>query len=436
MEIPLPKILFLGLDMAAFYRNNFFNTNDLANLANNYKKELVRLRSDKKEYKYFDDTLFGGLRGNFSTLLTWKGLVKRKSLIVNFYSLGRDKRLINAICNKEIILNTETFTAHTKNPELEKLLKNEAWLFNVRESQAHIKVKLLKDKELKSMLDRDNINFPKESVVKTIKKQYFIRSLVNNFIDSESNVLQFNLINLWSGKKFKTKNIHPLIVLPDENNPWKEIYALKNEDLINTKPILLNINLKTKQCYDNKGNAYQLYDLLDAISLFSKENDNIETRLNYNWDELKKQYCEEETDEVIKKESEFYDFLSLFLKWQRTFFIDNLLVKDVISLGSSGPDVKLIFENGHEQKLELEHLWENYIRHKHQENSAFKNVWLFASEEFNTKKVFQVFQKQKSIHNERIPNTFLSVKNGERHFHEINWKETSISTRKIKFLND
>src|SRR3989344_8742202 len=96
-EIKLPKILFLSLDIAGFYSNNFFNTNDLADLSNKYKSDLVRLKINKKDYKYLDDTRFGGLRGNFSTLLTLRGLVKRGSTIVNTYSLGRDDRLANAI---------------------------------------------------------------------------------------------------------------------------------------------------------------------------------------------------------------------------------------------------------------------------------------------------------------------------------------------------
>jgi len=96
-KVEIPKVLFLALDVAQFYRNSFFNTNDLAGLSNRYKGDLVRLRVAKKDYKYLDDTRFGGLRGNFSTLLTWRGLVKRGSTIVSTYSLGRDGRLVNAV---------------------------------------------------------------------------------------------------------------------------------------------------------------------------------------------------------------------------------------------------------------------------------------------------------------------------------------------------
>ncbi|MEK7071746.1 MAG: hypothetical protein AAB959_00450, partial [Patescibacteria group bacterium] len=186
-KIEIPKILFLALDVASFYRNSFFNTNDLAELSNRYKSDLVRLRVDKKDYKYLDDTRFGGLRGNFSTLLTWRGLVKRGSIIVNTYSLGRDNRLVNATCNGKIILNREDLAAYTNDQKLRKMLETEAWLLNIREAQAHVKVMLKKNPGIP--LKRDNINFPKEAVFKSVNGQYFIRSLVNNFIDPNNNIL-------------------------------------------------------------------------------------------------------------------------------------------------------------------------------------------------------------------------------------------------------
>lgn len=51
-KVEIPKILFLALDIASFYRKSFFNTNDLAELSNRYKSDLVRQRVDKKDYKY------------------------------------------------------------------------------------------------------------------------------------------------------------------------------------------------------------------------------------------------------------------------------------------------------------------------------------------------------------------------------------------------
>lgn len=431
-KVKIPKILFLALDIASFYRNNFFNTNDLAQLSNRYKGELVRLRIDKKYYKYLDDTRFGGLRGNFSTLLTWRGLVKRGSSIISSYSLGKDNRLLNAICNGKIILNREDLAAYTNDAKLKKLLEMEAWRLNIRESQAHVKVRLGRNTNIP--LKRDNINFPKESVFKSVNGQYFIRGFVNNFVGATDNILQFSIINLWEGKKFHKKNLHPLIVLPTKDNPWNEIYAVKNEDLYRSKPILLNVNLTTKICTDKDGKIYKLYTLSQALADFSKENDNIKNRLDYNWDELKKKYCEEEVDYKVRKEDEFSNFLRLFLDWHKNFFIDNKKVIDVRVISSGGPDVELTFQGGNTQKLELEHSWNSYIDHGHQNNSAFKNVWIFAEEKINFDKIFRIFSGQKKKNNDRIPDVFLGFdENNKRCVYKINWKNKNFEVLNFRF---
>lgn len=431
-KVEIPKILFLALDIASFYRNSFFNTNDLAQLSNRYKGELVRLRIDKKDYKYLDDTRFGGLRGNFSTLLTWRGLVKRGSSIISSYSLGKDNRLLNAICNGKIILNRKDLAAYTNDAKLKKLLEMEAWRLNIRESQAHVKVRLGRNTNIP--LKRDNINFPKESVFKSVNGQYFIRGFVNNFVGATDNILQFSIINLWEGKKFHKKNLHPLIVLPTKDNPWNEIYAVKNEDLYRSKPILLNVNLATKICTDKDGKIYKLYTLSQALADFSKENDNIKNRLDYNWNELKKKYCEEEVDYEVRKEDEFSNFLRLFLDWHKNFFIDNKKVIDVRVISSGGPDVELTFQGGNTQKLELEHSWNSYIDHGHQNNSAFKNVWIFAEEKFNFAKIFRIFSEQKKKNNDRIPDVFLGFdENNKRCVYKINWKNKNFEDLNFKF---
>jgi hypothetical protein len=431
-EIKIPKILFLALDIASFYRNNFFNTNDLAELSNQYKHDLVRLRADKKDYKYLEDTRFGGLRGNFSTLLTWRGLVKRGSRIVNSYSLGRDNRLLNAICNGKIILDKEKLTAYTNDEKLKELLDLEAWLLNVRESQAHVKEMLRKHAEIP--LQRDNNNFPKEAVFKSSGGQYFIRSLINNFSDASGTILDFSIINLWEGKKFHKKNMHPLFVLPTEENPWSEIYAIKIEDLYANKPMLVGINLTTKECKDKDGNNYKLYSLADALTKFSKENDNVENRLNYKWEDLKKQYCEHKVDYEVRKEDEFSNFLKLFLRWSRTFSIGSKDVIDVKVISSGGPDVELIFSGGTNQKLELEHSWNSYLDHGHQNNEAFKNVWIFSEEYFEFKKILKLFSDQKVKNNDRIPDVFLSVdKDGKRHAHLVDWENKTFKELETKF---
>ena len=431
-KIEIPKILFLALDVASFYRNSFFNTNDLAELSNRYKSDLVRLRVDKKDYKYLDDTRFGGLRGNFSTLLTWRGLVKRGSIIVNTYSLGRDNRLVNATCNGKIILNREDLAAYTNDQKLRKMLETEAWLLNIREAQAHVKVMLKKNPGIP--LKRDNINFPKEAVFKSVNGQYFIRSLVNNFIDPNNNILQFSIINLWEGKKFHKKNIHPLIVLPTKNNPWSKIYAVKNEDLYKYKPLLLNVNLSTKICEDKNGNTYQLYPFFDALAKFSKENANIKSRLDYQWDDLKEKYCEQEVDHEVRKEDEFSNFLRLFLNWQRHFFINGKEIIDVRVISSSGPDVELVLAGGTIQKLELEHSWNNYLDHGHYINNAFSNVWIFSEEVFDFPKILKLFSGQKRQNNDRIPDIFLSVdKNGGVHAYKIDWINKQFTKLELRF---
>jgi len=432
-EIKLPKILFLSLDIAGFYRNNFFNTNDLADLSNKYKSDLVRLKINKKDYKYLDDTRFGGLRGNFSTLLTWRGLVKRGSTIVKTYSLGRDGRLLNAVDNGKIILNRENLTASTNDEKLKDLLETEAYLLNVRENQAHVKIMLERNENIP--LERDSVNFPKESVFKSSNGQYFIRSLVNNFIDSRNTVLQFNIINLWAGKKFKKKNIHPLVVLPTKENPWEGgIYAIKNEDLYADKPLLLNVNLITKICEDKHGKSYKLYTLDEALKEFSKENENIKERLNYDWKILKEYYCENEVDYEVRKEDEFSNFLRLFLNWQRNFSIDNKDIVDIKVISSGGPDVELIFSGGTKQKLELEHSWSSYLDHGHNTNNAFNNVWIFAEEEFNFEKIKKLFGKEKKQNNDRIPNVFLAVdKKGNRRAYKIDWENEKYQEMQLKF---
>ena len=110
--------------------------------------------------------------------------------------------------------------------ELKKILETEAWLLNVRESQAHVKVLLQRHPEIP--LKRDIVDFAKEAVFKSSNGQYFIRSLANNFVDANNQILQFSLLNLWEGKKFHKKNLHPLIVLPVGDNPWGTIFAIKN----------------------------------------------------------------------------------------------------------------------------------------------------------------------------------------------------------------
>jgi len=431
-KVKIPRILYLTLDVASFYRKTFFNTNDLAILFNKYKTDFVRSRQDKKDYKYLNDTNFGGIRGNLSTLLTFKGLVKRDSQIINYYGIGKDDRLINAIVNSQIILNGTDLSANTNDEKLRDLLETESWMRKVKEDQAHIKVMLERNPNIP--LIRDNDNFKKEAVCRSSSGQIFVRSLLNNFIDSNNNILQFSLINLWSGKKFKKRNIHPLLVIPTKENSWSEIYAIKNEDLYPNKPLLLNVNLATKQCSDIDGNNYPLHSLSDSLTCFSKEHENIETRLDYVWKALSLKYCEQETERKVLREDEFSNFLRLFLEWSQKFSIDNKDVVGVKVISSGGPDVELTFSGGTKQKLELEHDWKNYIDHGHNTNSAFNNVWIFAEETLNKDKIIKTFYDQKIKNSIRIPDVYLGLnEKGERKAWCVNWNDKTFEELQLQF---
>jgi len=431
LKVKIPKILFLALDSASFYRRSFYNTNDLVKLSNKYKKDLVRQRVDKLDYKSLEDTKFGGLRGNFSTLLTWKGFVKRGTSIVSYYSVGRDGRLINAICKGEIILDNKNFTAYTNNEKLANLLETESWLFGVREGQAHIKKMLSKNIEIP--LKRDDVNFPKESVVKSLKNQYFIRALINNFIGSDNKILEYNITNLWGGKKFIKNNIHLLIVVPAKNDPWHKIFAIKNEDLFINKPLLLNIDVENNKCFDKKGNKYKLYSLDEAVKGFSMGDENIKQRLGYKWEELKNSAAKTEIDFEDVKEDEFSVFLDRFLNWHKEFFIDNKKVIDVRVVSSGGPDVILLFSGGTTQKIELEHEWKNYLGHGHHKDNAWSDVWLFAEEEWNVDNIIKIFKPLKLLHQNRIPDIFLCLEKGERRAYRAVWDENRFNKIDIKF---
>ena len=117
--IGLPKILCLILLLYKHVKNiKYYNTNDLVLLANELKPKLVRLRKDKNDYKFLDDTNWGGLRGNFSTLLTFKGISKKNNRFTPNYSLSQADRLLNAVQKGEIIINTEDLCAYTCNSNL------------------------------------------------------------------------------------------------------------------------------------------------------------------------------------------------------------------------------------------------------------------------------------------------------------------------------
>ena len=429
-KINLQKTFFLALEISSHYNKSYFNTNDLVKLANEYKADLVRTRVDKKDYKFLDDTKFGGLRGNFSTLLTLKGFVKRGNKIIPFYSLGMDGRIVNAVNNGEIILDSSDLTANTANERLKDLLEQEVFLSKVRENQAHIKVMLQKD-SVKLGIKRDN-TFKKDSVVVSSSGQYFLRGLLNNFINS--NTIEYNLYNYWSGKKIIKKNMHLLISIPSKDNSWAELYAVKFEDLIKNKPMYLMVSVDTKKCIDRLGNIYNLYNLEQAKKEFSDGNANINERLTYKWRDL---INKESSDEVeIQKEvkqQETWVFIDKFLKFKKTFSIDNKDVVEYSMSSSGGCDVLLKYSGGTTQKLELEHDWKNYLDHKHHENNAWSDAWLFAEQEWNPSLIIKLFKPLKAKHGNRVPDVFLCFEKEQRKAYRVNWIDENFKEIELKF---
>lgn len=430
-EVKLPKVLFLALVIAQhFHKKHFVNTTDLADLANEFASNLVRLRKDKKDYKYLEDTNFGGLRGNFSTLLTFRGLMKRGSRVVAYYGIGRDDRILNAVLKGEIVLRAKDLSAHTKNERLKELLETEAVLLGIRESQAHLKNKL---ENSKLPLERDSINFSKQGVLTSPEDQYFLRILLNNYINKKEGVLEYNLLNLWKGTKSKRYNIHALIIIPSDDDPWGEIYAVKSEELFDHKPLFLKLDSKSLECTDKDGNVYTLHTLKEAIKSFSGRDENIENRLSYNWDILKVQNCETEVQEREVQEDEFSIFLEKFLEWGKAFSIGDKEVVDIKVSSSGGPDVRLIFSGGTSQTLELEHNWNNYLDHGHYSNHAFSGCWIFAEENWDPKKIIKLFKDRKKEHGDRVPDIFLCIENGERRAYRAHWDKESFEEIPIAF---
>lgn len=307
----------------------------------------------------------------------------------------------------------------TQNQRLAELLQREEWLRNLRENQAHIKIFLQEHPTFP--LKRDDANFKKEAVLISSKQIMFLRALVNTFVGRNDQILQYSLLPLWKGKKLNQFNIHPLFVLPSRENLWESFYSIPLEKLKETQPLLLNINLQTKECFDERNNQYALIPLHQALDSFSDRSQNIEWRSAYRWKDLQESYCNREAPDAYKKEDEFSIFLSQFLHWKDTFYIDGKEVSKVTVISSGGPDVLLTFSGGTTQKLELEHNWNSYIRHGHHQNIAFQGCWLYANEPFDFAKIWKVFSPYLSSYAQNIPSIFLVTENGKKKAFFIDW---------------
>ena len=420
-SINLPKIVYLTLLISRFAKNEkYYNTNDLIKLANELQPELVRLRRDKNDYKFLDDTSFGGLRGNFSTVLTFRGFVNRNNKYVAYYGLGNNDRLFNAFQKGEIILDSQEYCAHTNNIELLKLLQKEINIFNIRENQAHIKSFLERNPNFP--LKRDNINFPKIAVLRSKHNQYFLRILFNTFKNDD--VFEFNMFNYLEGTKIKRFNINPLFAIPTNENSWDSFYVIDSKEILINTPLFMYYDKKSKKFYDNNSNIYTYYTLSEALDKVQNQSGNISERLSYDWKKVKEQLVEdyiEKKSEVQK--DEFSLFLENFLHWKKSFSIYQKDVVDITVSSSGGPDVIITYSGGTKQKIELEHKWENYIRHRHYTSQAWKDVWLFADEKWNFDKIVQIFSPYLSKHIDSIPKVFLcpNEQTGAKEAYEIDW---------------
>ncbi len=424
-KIELPKILCLTLVISKFAKNaKYYNTNDLIKIANKMKPELVRLRKDKKDYKYFEDTNFGGLRGNFSTALTLKGFIKKNNSYSRYYGIGKSDRLFNAFTNGDIILDYENYLAYTNKVELKNLLEQENKNYTIRESQAHIKIFLKNHPDFP--LIRDINNFPKKCVLKSKNNKYYLRILFNTFISKD--VIEFNLLDYLTGTKIKQFNMHALFVIPSDDNAWEKFYVIDSKELLTKNPLFLYYDIKNNKFYDNNKNEYPFMTLEESIEKISGQEGNIEERLKYKWKEIKKNIIDDSiTNRKDVKESEYSTFVKNFLNWNTEFKIYDKEVTKVTESSSGGPDVIIEYSGGTTQNLELEHDWKSYISHKHYKSNAWKDSWLYADEEWNFEKIKKIFKPYLDNYSDNIPKVYLCT-NKETHAkeaYEVDWDNLS-----------
>lgn len=419
--IELPKILYLTILISKFAKSaKYYNTNDLIKIANEIKPDLVRIRKDKNDYKCFDDTNFGGLRGNFSTVLTLRGFIKKNNKYTSYYGIGKTDRLFNAFKNGEIILDAQKYCAYTNNFELKKMLEKEAQNYSIRENQAHIKNFLDKNKNFK--LVRDDLNFKKIAVLKSKENQYFLRILFNTFVTDD--IIEYNMLNYLSGPKIKQYNMHPLFVVPTYENAWEEFYAIDSEEVLINAPLLLYFDKKNQKFYDKEGKVYPHLTLDEGLQILTDQNGNIEERLSYDWKKVKDKLINDVVvDRKKVEQEEFSLFLEKFLQWKKTFNIYGKKVVEITVSSSGGADVIIQFSGGTTQKIELEHKWNNYIIHQHYKSQAWKDTWLYADEKWDFEKIKRIFYPYVSNYRDTVPKVFLCVneETKEKEAYEVDW---------------
>ncbi|MBR3138351.1 hypothetical protein IKG41_03385 [Candidatus Saccharibacteria bacterium] len=444
-SVKLPKILYLSLLVLQYTKlNGYTNTNDMAKMANSIAKGLVRTRKDKQDYKFLEDTNYGGLRGNFSTQMTLRGMIKRGSRYTAYYGIGANDRLLNAVVKGQIILDDPTsLVAHTNDRTLKRILEHESKLLTLRETQAHIKQFLGKNPGLP--FERDSLNFPKIAVVRSkFRNSYFMRVLFNRFTDSSNSIIEYNLLNYWQGSSIRKHNMHILFVVPkmsdsdDKDDYWHKIKAIRFEDIIERKPLFIYYDTNLDQCFDSNHNKLDSFELDYAMENFSLDNANIGQRLSYDWEETRSQFNSQENTVVGEvKPTEFFVFLENFLKFSFQFNIDGKTVASLVESASGGPDVILTFTGGTKQPLELEHEWSHYVQHGHQNNKAFQGAWIYANEDWNFDRIKSIFYPE-YLKGKIVPEVFLFTDNGVKAARRVDWsvKEPYAEQIDISELSD
>ena len=423
-EVNIPRALYLALLVSEnVVKSNYYNTSDLEKWANEKIPELIRTRKDKDEYNFLDDTKHGGLRGNFSTLLAFKGIIRKNNTFTAYYGIGKNNRLFNAYIKGEIILDSHKYCAYTQNKDLKRILEQEKLRRAIKEGQSHVKIALNRNKELGII--RDN-SFGKESVIKTPNNQFFLRVIFNSFVNEET--IEYSLYNYLSGKKIKRINIHPMFAIPSKGNYWSKIFILDSKEILKNTPLFIFYNKKKEKFYDEEGHIYKHYTLTEASKMLSDCNGCVDERLNYDWNIVQEEFTNKKAIEVLNTSSdELFIFIEHFLKWKNEFILFNKKTKIIDVSSSGGADVILETYDGKKQKLELEHKWKNYIQHKHYNSVAWKDAWIFADEPFDFGLINKIFSPFIKKYLNFIPKVFLCTNSitKEKEAYEVDWKTHS-----------
>lgn len=411
--------------------SGYDNTNTLAELASGYANHLVRTRKDKQDYKFFEDTRHGGLRGNLSTALTLRGYIEYgNGRCTAYYGIGRNDTLVNAVVKGDIILDEQKLCAHTNKEHLKRLLENEATVFTARENQAHLKSYLLNNPDFP--FERDTENYPKKGVMYYQKRIYCLRLLLNRIISPE--VFEYNLLDYWQGPKIRQRNLHAMIIVPriDQSTNTVESFGdfrmLKSEDLMKKPNLLWKYDTKSQVFVTvDDGHKIPTYSIEEALRSFSLSYENVNLRLQYSWEDTRNGFCQHFSDDIKNiKPTEAFVFLKDFLQGSPEFTIEGKTVVNWLESASGGPDIIFKYAGGTEQKLELEHKWSHFIQHNHHKKVAWRGAWLYANESWDFDKIKRLFLQQ-YLDGCYVPEVFLFTNNGKKAGMRIAWSSNPVA---------